>query len=182
MLGGAFGDDPTLKGRGEADAVADRYERMAELGELLTYPGRVTPVSAFLAWVAEDLQDADVEGAAADRYRQAEAEDALEAAGVSWPMDWRAQGTGQQGSEDIRAFQRAVEGGTLRPGESLLLESAIAEAVLRFDGNGNPALHKGRSRGRIDALSAAVLAVGAGSRVSSAFEMYHYRPAQPAYA
>ena len=178
---GAFGDDPPLKVRGEADAVDDRYERMAERGELLTYPGRVTPVSAFLAWVAEDLQDADVEGAA-DRYRKAEAEDALQDAGVAWTMDWRAQGAGQQGSEDIRAFQRAVEGGTLRPGESKLLESAIAEAVLRFDGNGNPALHKGRSRGRIDALSAAVLAVGAGSRESRAFEMYHYRPAQPAYA
>ena len=42
--------------------------------------------------------------------------------------------------------------------------SAITESRLRYDGNGNPALDKGRQKGRIDALSAAVLAVGLGSR------------------
>ena len=35
---------PDLKDRGEADNVADRYERMHERGELLTYEDfRVTP-------------------------------------------------------------------------------------------------------------------------------------------
>ena len=165
---GGCGDTPSLPARGEADGVGDRYERMAERGELRTGPGRVTPVAEFLAWVVEDLDGEVVEYAAADRYRRAEAQDALDAAGVSWPMDWRAQGSGKDGSEDIRHFQRAVEGETLRPGESLLLKSAIQEAALRYDENGNPALHKGRQRGRIDALSAAVLAVGLGSRMQSA--------------
>ena len=32
--------------------------------------------------------------------------------------------------------------------------------------NGNPSLNKGRQRGRIDVLSAAVLAIGAGSRAA----------------
>ena len=165
---GGCGDLPTLVARGESDAVAGRYMRMQERGELRTWPGRVTPVGEFLAWVVEELAGEEVATAAADRYRAAEAQDALDAAGVNWPMEWRAQGSGPSGSEDIRHFQRAVEGGTLRPGECLLLKSAISESMLRYDPNGNPALHKGRQRGRIDALSAAVLAVGLGSRRQTA--------------
>ena len=46
---GAAGDLPNLVARGEADGVADRYQRMADRGELRTYPGRVTPVAEFLA-------------------------------------------------------------------------------------------------------------------------------------
>ena len=118
----------------------------------------------FLAWIAEELAGEDVQLAAADRYKQAEAQDAMDAAEVYWSMEWRAVGSGQHGSADIRAFQRGVESGELRPGESLLLTSAIAESALRHDGNNNPSLNKGRSRGRIDALSAAVLAVGLGTR------------------
>ena len=88
-------------------------------------------------------------------------------------MDWRAQGSGKDGSADVRAFQRAIEGGGLRPGESLLLRSAIAESVLRYDGNGNPALEKSRQRGRIDVLAAAVLAVGAGGRRVEGMTFFH---------
>ena len=102
--------------------------------------------------------------ALADRYRQAEGLDALDAAGVGWPVEWRAQGSGKDGSADIRAFQRAVEGGSLRPGGSLALVAALRESEVRVDNNGNPSLQKGRQRGRIDVLSAAVLAVGAGER------------------
>ena len=47
---------------------------------------------------------------------------------------------------------------------SLLLESAIKESIIRKDGNGNPALDKRRGSGRIDALSASIIAVGLGSR------------------
>ena len=45
-------------------------------------------------------------------------------------------------------------------GELYRLTNAIAESTLRRDGNGNPAIDKARSAGRIDVLSAAVLAVG----------------------
>ena len=44
------------------------------------------------------------------------------------------------------------------------MESAIAETVIGRDTNGNPRLDKARSKGRIDALQAAVLAVGLGRR------------------
>ena len=47
---------------------------------------------------------------------------------------------------------------------SLLMESAIHESVLHRDTNRNPALNKARSKGRNDALQAALLAVGMGRR------------------
>ena len=48
-----FGDVPSLIERGRRDGA--RYDLMAKRGELRTYPGRVTPVSDFLADVAGDL-------------------------------------------------------------------------------------------------------------------------------
>ena len=47
---------------------------------------------------------------------------------------------------------------------NLSLATAIKESTLRRDGNGNPAVDRARSAGRIDVLSAAVLAVGAAAR------------------
>ena len=171
---GAFGDLPSLADRGAADGIGERYVTMERRGELRTWPGRVTPVSEFLAWLAEELATETVALAAADRYRQAEGMDALSGAGAAWPMEWRAQGAGKDGSADVRAFQKATQSGTVRPGESLLIESAISESAIRYDGNGNPALDKGRSRGRIDALSAAVLAVGIGSRAAGQSQGFFY--------
>ena len=49
---------------------------------------------------------------------------------------------------------------TIATAPNLSLTNAIAESTLRRDGNGNPALDQARSGGRIDVLSAAVLAVG----------------------
>ena len=160
------GSDPSPELRGQGDGVSDLYRRMLDRGELRTWAGRVTPAGPFLEWVAELLEGEDVALALADRYRQAEAHDALDAAGVGWPIEWRAQGSGKDGSADVRALQRAVEGGSLRPGGSLALAAAIRESEVRFDNNGNPSLQKGRARGRIDVLSAAVLAIGAGSRAA----------------
>ena len=60
----------------------------------------------------------------------------------------------------MRAFQRAVLTKTLTTVANYSLINAIAESTLRRDGNGNPAIDKARSAGRIDVLSAAVLAVG----------------------
>ena len=162
----AVGDDPSLELRGQGDGVGDLYSAMLERGELRAFPGRVTPAGPFLEWVAELLDGEEVALALADRYRQAEAMDAMDAAGVGWPVEWRAQGSGKDGSADVRAFQRSIESGDLRPGRSLGLAAAIRESEIRWDLNGNPALQKGRARGRIDVLSAAVLAIGAGERAA----------------
>ena len=163
----ACGDEPDLLARGEADGVGDRYEAMRRLGDLRTFPGRVTPVGPFLGWICEALAGERPAAVVLDYYRRAEALDALDKAGLSWPIEWRRTGAGPDGFADVRAFQRAVYGGLLRPGLNLALESAILESDLQPDRNGNPVLDKARQRGRIDPLSAAVLAVGAGERMGA---------------
>ena len=168
---GAFPDEPNLNQRGVFDGVGQRYCVMEDRGELHTYPGKVTPVANFLAELARRVEGETVMAAAADRYRKAEAEQAMADADVSWPLEWRPMGTGPGGSYDIRQFQTAVLERRLFPGDSLILESAIADSAIREDGNGNPALERGRSRGRIDALASAVLAVGLGERMAAAPQM-----------
>ncbi len=161
---GAFPDTPSLSERGETDAAGDLYQRMRDAGELAVYEGRVTPAGAFLRDVAARLSDQYVIAAGADRFRRAEAEQALEAADVHWPLVWRGTGAHARadGSHDVRAFQRAVLSETFRCPRSLLLEAAISESSIRRDEAGNPALSKARDKARIDALQAAVIAAGLG--------------------
>ena len=65
------------------------------------------------------------------------------------------------GSADLRAFQKGVLDGWLRPacGVALML-MAIEGSEVRRDPSGNPALSKARQRARIDPLQAAVIAAG----------------------
>ena len=149
----AFGDVPDLASRARRDG-AD-YATMARRGELRTYPGRTVPVGAFVLQVEADLGGADVRTAVADGYRCGELLDVC-----PWPLEIVRSGTGPSGSAAVRAFQRAILTRTLATVKNYSLTNAIAESTLRRDGNGNPALDKARSGGRIDVLSAAVLAVG----------------------
>ena len=171
---GAFGDNPTLAARGKADGVGGDYEALHKRGELWTYPGRVTPVDLFLADCMTRLHGQRVVAAGADRYRQGEALDALEAGLAAareqgtpakpWPMSWRGTGAGKhaQGTADVRAFQRraAMRQISWLPGHALMAQ-AIGETKLRLDPAGNPALDKARgNKSRIDAVQAAVIACG----------------------
>ena len=154
----AFGDVPSLQERGKHDGA--RYDLMRERGELRTYPGRVTPVSAFLSDLAGELEGCRVHRLAADSYKDSEIRDFLDRAGLRWPHEFRRSGAGKDGGRDVRALQRLVLTGKLRMRESLSLSTAIANSAVRRDANGNPGLDKAKSRGRIDTLSAAVIASG----------------------
>ena len=82
---------------------------MLDRGELRTWPGRVTP-AGFVSGV----------GGRAPRGRgrrrllwriatgRARAMDALDSAGVGWPVEWRAQGSGKDG---IGRYSRLSTGG-----------------------------------------------------------------------
>ena len=86
---------------------------------------------------------------------------------LRWPLVWRGQGASAtaDGSADVRAFQRFVADRTITVVQGrMLMGSAISESAIRRDGSGNPALEKGRQRGRIDPLSAAVIACGLAER------------------
>ena len=162
----AFGDVPSLAERSKRDG-AD-YSAMQRRGELRTYPGRTVPVAEFVADVRADLSGVRVLSAVADGYRAAELQDCCR-----WPLTLRRTGTGPQGSQAVRAFQRAVLTGALQLAANLSLASAIKESTIRRDGNGNPAVCRARSHGRIDVLSAAVLAVAAGAAHKPARRAYH---------
>ncbi len=65
------------------------------------------------------------------------------------------------GNADVRAAQRLIQTRALSaesPDE--LIRYGLPQTVLRFDGGGNPALDKSRSKARIDPISALVIACG----------------------
>ena len=163
----SVGGNPTLEQRGQFDGVGGLYVTQHDRGELTVYEGyRETPVQPFLIDVAQRLDGVTIRGIAADRYKQAGVEDSLEQAALRpwlrW-LEWRGQGY-RDGSEDVVTFQKAVYGHRIAIGRNLLLETAIMESMLAYDEAGNAKLDKRRHRGRIDALSAAVLAVSMGER------------------
>jgi phage terminase large subunit-like protein len=160
---GAFPSVPSLAARGAADGVSGRYVEMQDRGELVTLGDKVVPAPGFLHAIMRALDGATVAALVADRYRQAEFEEAMAAAGVSAPVVWRGQGF-KDGAEDVERFRRAVFEGRVSVAPSLLLRSAFADAVTLADPAGNAKLAKGRSKGRIDAAAATVLAVAEGQR------------------
>ena len=157
---GAFPGTPELRERARVDGAL--YELMQTRGELHVYEGRITPVSEFLRDCAARLAGERVSQCGADRYRKAEAMQVLDGAALRWPMTWRGVGASAKadGSHDVRSLQRLVLTRKLRTLESLLLADAIKASVIRRDGSGNPALDQGTRQGRIDALSATVIAAG----------------------
>ena len=154
----AFGDTPDVVARGRADGA--RYDLMHQRGELTLYPGRVTPVSGFMGDVAESLRGVHVKHAAMDSYKDSECKDFLDRAGLRWRVDYRRVGAGRSGGQDVRAMQRLVLNRKLKIPESLALVTAVSKSALHRDGGGNPGLSKGENRGRIDLLSAAIIAAG----------------------
>ncbi len=161
---GAYGDNPDLKTRGTEDGVGNRYEQMAERNELFVYPGRTTPCIAFLRDIFENkLRGHPVIALAADRHRKSDLYDAIDQSGIRVDsVELRGMGASASahGSADVRTFQKLVLNQDIKTRPSLLMVSAIKEGHVDYDRLGNPFIEKSRSRGRIDALSAGVLAAG----------------------
>lgn len=109
------------------------------------------------------LDGAPVSCFTADRYRQAEFEEAMYAASIREPKVWRGQGF-KDGAEDVERFRPAVFDGEVSVAPSLLLRSAFSDAVTVADVSNNQKLAKARATGRIDAAAAAILAVAEGAR------------------
>ena len=176
-LWAALPDVPPLRDRSISDGVRGLYERAAERGELRLCPGRVADLPLFLGGVAAALSGSRVARVGCDRFRQAEALQALEGAGVRWPLAWRGTGASRtaDGSHDVRAFQRLVMGRKLAVRPHLLMRKAVGDSALRFDGAGNPALAKHRSNSRIDLLSAAVIAAGLAELGGKRKRAWNYR-------
>jgi phage terminase large subunit-like protein len=162
---GTFPSRPSLLDRGQNDGVAGRYVEMQDRGELSTLGDATVPPTPWLKEVMALVQGETVAAIAADRYRQAEIGEAIDAAGVRVPILWRGQGF-RDGGEDCERFRRAAYDGKVKTSPSLLLRSAFADAVCLRDPANNLKLAKARSTGRIDAAAATVLAVAEGARMT----------------
>ena len=152
---------PSLVERGTADGCGGLYVQAASRSELRAYSGKVTPIRDFLAAVIHDLAGVELVGGGSDQYRRAEVEMVLDdpATGVEFDWSFRRMGAGPQGSNDVRAFQTFLLKGEIKTTASLLFAYGLSSATIARDGNGNPSLLRS-GRGRIDLVSAAVLAAG----------------------
>lgn len=163
----AFPTEPSLAERGLRDGVGGLYRECARRGELITTGGAAVDVAELLRAALERFGRPAV--VVADRWREGELRDALDAAGVPrTALEFRGMGF-KDGAEDVRAFRRACAENKVTPAPSLLLRSAMAAARTVSDPAGNAKLSKGteggrRSRARDDAAAAAILAVSAGYR------------------
>ena len=162
---GAFPMHPSPAERGQRDFVRDRYVQMVDRGELFLFGDHATDNIRFLQTAFDSLPTGtEVLALVADRYKQRDLGSALNASSLPFAVkdvQWRGVGAGPDGTADVVGFKREVLERHLNMGHNLIMTSAIKEAIVQRI-NGNARLEKGRRHGRIDALQAAVLAVGAG--------------------
>lgn len=164
---GTFPCQPGLADRGAADGVSDRYVQMQERGELSVMGENTVPPGPWLAEIVRKLDGIVPACIVGDRFRHAEFTEAMSKAGLRVPFVYRGFGW-KDGSEDVERFRRALFDGEVRCIPSLLLRSAMSDAIVRIDPAGNHVLAKARSLGRIDAAAAAIIAVAQGQRMLAA--------------
>lgn len=154
----AFGDTPPIDKRAKRDDAP--YREMIRRGELRLYPGRVVTPARFLPDVQADMAGVRVAAAAADSWKDSETRDFLDRAAVRWPIEFRRVGAGKDGGRDVRALQRLVLTRKLAMRPNLSLVTAIAKSTIDRGRTGHPTIDKSKSNGRIDVLSAAIIAAG----------------------
>ncbi len=163
----AFPDNPGLAARGAADHVGSTYEKMHQRQELILTPGRVVVIADLLRAALARFGPPDV--VVSDRWREGELRDGLDLAGVP-ASAFSARGMGfKDGAEDVRGFRRACIDGRVKASKSLMLRSALSEAVTISDPAGNAKLAKSSEGGRRqaskdDSAAACILSISAGER------------------
>ena len=164
-----LGGIPDLRERGRRDNVGGLYADMARRGELLVHAGlRVPDYGAFVSEIVARWGSPSV--IVADRYKEAELRDALDAGRMRRGLALVTRGQGfRDGAEDVRRFRRAVLRERVAAPRSLLLRSAIAEARTVTDVSANSKLAKDteggrRKMARDDVAAAAIVAVAEADR------------------
>ena len=126
------------------------------------YSGRITPLGDFLSGVLADLADVDLVAGGSDQYRRAEVEQVLDDPGDGLRVSIGTSGAwapGRKVQTIAEPFQTFLLKREIKTTTSLLFAHGLASAAIARDGNGNPSLLRS-GRGRIDLVSAAVLAAG----------------------
>lgn len=161
-----FGSQPNLEKRSLADGVGELYNVAFQAGELLISGKRIPDINELILTALERFGRPSA--LVCDRWRVDELRDVLDAATMKElrgiEIITRGQGF-KDGSEAVRAFQKAVSTAALYPVKpSILLTSGLGEAVIVSDPAGNSKLAKNtqggrRKNARDDVVSAALLAV-----------------------
>ena len=169
----AFGQVPDLRERALADGAGNLYRVAHRRKEIILLGERIPPAWQLIAVCTKRW--GRPRAIACDTWRKDDLRDALDAAGLSVPVDLRRQGYGD-GAADVRAFRQAVgaversEGFTLKvtPKPSVFLTACMGSARTISDPAGNTKLAKAgegkRPGARDDAAAAAILAVSLAAR------------------
>ncbi len=156
-------------GQLEAKERTDRapYRQWLESGHLIATPGRAIGKG----WVAHKLRELaaeyELEAVAFDRWAFKDLEVICDQEGIVLPFVPHGQGFKDMGPS-VEEFERLVLDGRLHHGGNPLLRWCLSNAAVVNDPAGARKLAKDRSRGRIDPLIAAVMAVGQAARQPAA--------------
>jgi len=161
-----FPTEPDLLSRGQNDRVGDRYQRMADRAELSLIGQKTVPIADWVRQVSARVQGQPIHCLVADKFKESQFLEGVQQAGIHAQIIWRRFGF-YDGNEDLDRFRTACLDREINTPPSLLMRSAISDCVVQRDDNGNCRLAKGRSLGRIDAVSAAVIAIAEGKRLSA---------------
>jgi phage terminase large subunit-like protein len=157
------------EGQVERKQSEDRapYREWAARGLLVLTPGMAMDRAWLVQHLARECEGLDLQAVAHDRWGLADLTAVMDREGAFLPLRPHGQGYRDM-SPSIGAFEAAVLQGHLAHGGNGLLRWAVSNAAVDMDPAGSRKLSKARSRGRIDPLIAAVMAVGFASREPAA--------------
>jgi phage terminase large subunit-like protein len=149
-----------LRDKARLDRVP--YDQWVDKGWLFTTPGRTVNKRAVLTFLMHLCTIVDVRAMPFDRWRIDELKTYCEEVGVKFDrlkLEPFGQGFRDMSPAVDRFEDLVLSGGVVHNG-SPVLNWCIANAAVERDPAGNRKLTKAKARGRIDALVAAVQAVG----------------------
>jgi phage terminase large subunit-like protein len=161
LLAWGFLPDAQIDAKERTDRAP--YRQWVREGLLIATPGRAIDKR----WIAEKLReiaaDYDLAAVAFDRWGFKDLEVILNAEGISLPLRPHGQGFKDLGPS-VEELERLVLQGRLHHGGNPLLRWCLSNVAVETDPTGAKKPAKNRSRGRIDPLVAAIMAVGQAAR------------------
>jgi len=154
----------TIADRAKRDRAP--YDVWAKDGHLLTTPGATVDYEFVARFMLDLISDWNVAGVAFDRWRIDSFKKALELQGASADVMELLQPFGQgfqSMAPAIDKLEAAILNGRLNHGNHPVLTMCASNSVIVRDPAGNRKLDKMRSTGRIDAMVALCMAIGASS-------------------
>lgn len=166
-----FAPEETITARADVP-----YRQWVDAGHLTPSPGAVTSFPQIEEAIRELCQRFDVAEICFDPYAGAHMMQRLGEEGL--PVFAHRQGYISM-SEPMRAFERAVGGRKVRHGGNPLLRWCVGNVIADMDPAGNIKPNKAKSKDKIDAAVAAVMALGRAEYGETGKSIYENEVARP---